>query len=923
MRKPLVLLFMFLATILVSNLAMGQNFDFQCYQFDTDDGLPSSEIYDQYEDPVGNIWLATDRGVVKYNGYNFITYDMKNGLANLVNFSFQPVGDGTFWVNGLDGSLSYWDGQSFEPFPFNSAVKNIRPNKKSWLDFLGINDDLLFLHIISSNSTEITLPIYSVNICNGIINTHGEGFWDLLTNSKQSDQIIKRRINIIRNNKTVQDSIKNDIISQTHFQWDSLNQLKRTKFIGTRISGLYIDKNGGEWVTTNAGVLYFKNGNLSVEPIVFFKGVGVTSISESKNGSLWITSTDNGLFHIPNINIHKFRPKGWAEGETAYNLKNTGDYLLGRSEKGKIFLLDKNLSNSSGNNVHEVTDFNSTQSNRVNVSLSDSDFLFGVLPLENGNFLKYNTTGFYITSDLHKTTIPKYKFRALSSTKDTDETLWIATTEGLFKWETDYERTHPELVSIQGIKELRVNDVKSDRSGVWATTPRFGLVYKTEFEEHIVKHEKLRDKILHSVFKQNDTTLWVGSNRGLHKIKYGFNDEIPSIENIEVFTITHGLMSNYINDVTFWNDEIWLATDKGPCHFKPNQLSSISTIPSLQIDYLEAKNNKQETLHQIILNHNENDVSIAYTGISHNKPKKGFYRYKINDKPWKSTNERKVSFLDLNHGDYKFLVQCRSDSGIWSTTESLVFTVKPHLLEQFWFRAVAVFLLCIIVFLIIRLYRKGWKKKLENENRLRRSELTTLRNQMNPHFMFNSLTALQGLIYKGKKQEANVYIGNFSRLMRKSLEYSRLENISLEEELQFVKNYLELEKKRFKELFEYQIIMDPELTKTSPQIPPLLIQPLLENAIKHGFRRTSDNRQIEMVFKQHDINYVLEVIIKDNGVGFDLNDLSRSTKSMGLGIVKDRINLIRENSKVKEVSFHIESELGKGTIIRLMLPLNS
>ena len=435
--------------------------------------------------------------------------------------------------------------------------------------------------------------------------------------------------------------------------------------------------------------------------------------------------------------------------------------------------------------------------------------------------------------------------------------------------------------------------------------------------------KKLKDKILHCVLKQNDTTLWVGSNRGLHKINYEFKQGIPVIEKLEVFTITQGLISNYINDISFWNGEIWLATDEGISHFAPNQLSPITTAPSLQINYLETNTKKwTEIMDQVALSRNENNINISYTGVSHNKPTSGFYRYKINDRPWVETNERKVSFLDLNHGTYKFLVQCRSDSNVWSNTASLTFTIKPHLLEQLWFRLSVVAALCIIIFLVVLRYRKNWKKKLEDENRFRKSELTTLRNQMNPHFMFNSLTAIQALIHKGKKYEANTYIGNFSRLMRKSLEYSKLENISLNEEIRFIESYLELEKKRFKALFEYQIIVDPQLNKDKLQIPPLLIQPLLENSIKHGFRGARKNRQIEITFREHRINDIFEVVIKDNGVGMDLSHL-HSSKSRGVGIVKDRIDLIRENIGIKEVSFYIDSELGKGTKIRLLLPLNS
>ena len=157
-------LFLYVVILLISFRGMGQALDFRYHQFDTDDGLPSSEIYDLYEDSTGNIWLATDRGVVKYDGYDFITYDTKDGLANLVNFNFQPIGDGTFWVNGLDGSFSFWNGNVFVPFTYNTAIKGLRYNERSWFDFLGIQDGNLFFQLVYSGREEIVLPIYSVNV---------------------------------------------------------------------------------------------------------------------------------------------------------------------------------------------------------------------------------------------------------------------------------------------------------------------------------------------------------------------------------------------------------------------------------------------------------------------------------------------------------------------------------------------------------------------------------------------------------------------------------------------------------------------------------------------------------------------------------------------------------------------------------------
>ena len=171
---------------------------------------------------------------------------------------------------------------------------------------------------------------------------------------------------------------------------------------------------------------------------------------------------------------------------------------------------------------------------------------------------------------------------------------------------------------------------------------------------------------------------------------------------------------------------------------------------------------------------------------------------------------------------------------------------------------------------------------------------------MNPHFVFNSLNAIQSFMFKNDIENANYYMSKFSVLMRNSLQYTRLDFISLRDEIDFVKTYLELETMRFSGKFDYIINIEDSVDLDFIQIPSLLLQPILENSIKHAFKNINYTGLIILEVTEKDENS-LEVYIRDNGVGVagvieKKTNLNEKHKSFGLEIVKERIALLNSGA---------------------------
>ena len=219
------------------------------------------------------------------------------------------------------------------------------------------------------------------------------------------------------------------------------------------------------------------------------------------------------------------------------------------------------------------------------------------------------------------------------------------------------------------------------------------------------------------------------------------------------------------------------------------------------------------------------------------------------------------------------------------------------------------------------------KQKIEFQRQLMNREMRVLRLQMNPHFIFNSLNSIRYFILKQNEEKAIEYIELFSKLLRMILDYSKRDLITLEEELSALELYIKFEKERFNQKFDYQIIVDPELSSKSVAIPPLLLQPFAENSIWHGLMH-QDKKGCLTIKIQKTSNTQMTITVEDNGVGREkateiANRNGKKHQSHGMEITKSRIEMINEawNQKYGFVIQDLKSEDGKATGTRVVFTI--
>jgi len=214
-------------------------------------------------------------------------------------------------------------------------------------------------------------------------------------------------------------------------------------------------------------------------------------------------------------------------------------------------------------------------------------------------------------------------------------------------------------------------------------------------------------------------------------------------------------------------------------------------------------------------------------------------------------------------------------------------------------------------------------------------QLRALRAQMNPHFMFNALNAIQGLITSGRNNEAESYLAKFAKMMRHTLEYSDLEVVALEQEIEFLERYLDINRKlRFRERLHYQIIPPRGIDLTDLNVPTMILQPFVENAIEHGIRpRQEGNLRIE--FQLTENGQILRCVIEDDGVGYNKGKEKQkegaafqSHRSRGMDITRERLNLLHQLQKHESTDFIRIQDLSdltqgerSGTRVEVLLPV--
>lgn len=616
----------------------------------------------------------------------------------------------------------------------------------------------------------------------------------------------------------------------------------------------------------------------------------ITSITQDNTGYLWVGSK-KGLLQFNGVDFKTYNTKNC----TVLTTKN--DSLLIGTDKGLVVKIGEKFQFFEGPKVVSI------YTTKEDVYVGTIKGLY-ILREEYLQALKTNyqidlnpVKGFYFNGKNYWISTNKalWKLDKLPNPKsiqkiddgnfsniiNVENQIVTTNNNGVFLLQPDEEFG----VTIYSVTNLK--SITHTKNQYWLTTHDDGITVLNndfDFQKNINKYNRLATNSINSIFEDNQSNIWAATNdSGLYK----FSSE----------TITPKKPT--------------IAFEKIEVVYKP--------IDTINI------NSYSKTLQLLP---NQNHVSFSFASVDINNPKKVEYRYKLGDKfsPWSTKNT--VDFASLQSGNYTFTAQSKTNN-LESKPIQFQFFIDKPIYKKSWFQwlvgGILTLLLGGYIFNYIqRIKRKNKAKveKLKLENHLLSLEQKALQLQMNPHFIFNVLNGIKALGSQGKSLELNTTVSKFATLLRGVLHNSRQEEISLSEEINTIKSYIELEQQMSSKPFQYDIKTNLPLDAEEVLIPPMLLQPFVENSIKHGVKSV-ENGKIIIRFATN--NNFLECTVEDNGIGFETSKKQKNTKShqsVALKVTKERIESLSEKSKfsIKELK---KDNAILGTRVWFKIPLKT
>lgn len=672
------------------------------------------------------------------------------------------------------------------------------------------------------------------------------------------------------------------------------------------------DAEAGYWITTYEGIYYLPN--LNFYTLSDYKDIGtkdVRCIEAFDDQTLAAGFTDGTIVKIDHVTAKPVTLSTWSSKNKyncVLNIKRRGKEMLAGTDGG-LYAISPGQVYKKMSRVVGVKGF---------ISGPDSSFMVAIA----AGVQKFKS-GVGKLTDL-------YANRATSITGSHGLYYW-GSLQGVFRYTGDsvtgMGKYFPALSGSINYLTL------SPDTALWVATQQGVAVLKHNVINVIKEENGLSSNNCRHVLVERDR-IWVSTDKGIARINYHWQGEklVYTVLNI---TENDGLISDDVNQVARGGAYIWAATNRGISFF-PASYNGYSMIPPfIAINSVRAGNIMMPSSDTVYLDYHKNNLTVEISGVAFHNARNMHYQYRLNgvDSTWYPAINNTVSFSALPYGKYELEIGAfNKECNLIGAARKMVIINEPPFWKSTWFMVLAYMGSILLVALSFYLYYRRRQRKKEQfyqvNKKMHELEIMALRAQMNPHFIFNCLNSIQHFILTADVVNANLYLHRFSLLIRKILQLSPSSTISLREEIEMLELYLELEQMRLEDRMQYQIIVPDDLGKDDIFIPSMVIQPYIENAIKHGIVPLRNRKgMITVEFCINGDN--LECLIEDNGIGINTalqqkHDGGYQHISMGSNITESRIQAIN-SIREKKIILHIADRQTMnasttGTLVKLIFP---
>jgi hypothetical protein len=487
-----------------------------------------------------------------------------------------------------------------------------------------------------------------------------------------------------------------------------------------------------------------------------------------------------------------------------------------------------------------------------------------------------------------------------------------------------YHNSDEELKVFHYKKPILTSALYPAENGTWVATKERKLL-KIEFDS-VVKSLDLPATV--DGFDKWENYLFAFNNKAIYRI----NTKKESVETIDIHD---GLQRDNINSLFIVNDTVYAVGAHKIQLFPCSVLTENRIKPSVELSKIQVFDKTQPLGKLNKLSHDQNNITFHFNAISFRSQKSLTYQYRLKEiqPSWTSTTSDapQAQFSRLAPGEYTMEYRACNEDNYCSDPKSVSFKIKPAFYQTWWFIVLLIGSIVTVLLLFFRWFLHNERQKnaftqnkKDLERKVYKARISAIRSQMNPHFMFNALNTIQEFIITNQQNIASEYLADFADLMRKYLEQSKNEKISLQDEIETLEIYLKLENLRFEESLEYSIYTDPQINPYESYIPVMLLQPFIENSIKHGLLHKSDNRKLSIRFENLDENRI-KCIIEDNGIGrkasADINKSRFKHQSFATKALNERLSLLN-NETSDQIELNItdlyEGDESSGTRVEII-----
>ncbi|HYD20107.1 MAG TPA: histidine kinase [Flavipsychrobacter sp.] len=926
-------------------------------QYTVKDGLASNTIYTVLQDSEGFLWFATDQGISRFDGNFFQNYTTRDGLPDNEVFALKEDGHGRIWISSYNARTSFiHKGQIFNAS--NNFVCRVI-EQDSLLQKLRFNAGIP-PHILLKGIADPAGKLKAYSYFNVVESEH------LLHSDYEDLFFMHNYVCLIKNGKvhTIISQCKRAFykdgflylfhvqkgrffLSKALYNTDTVYIVNSQDFPFAVVYQFAVQNDSTLLLATDKGVLPYitTTGHVDTQNILL-KDLPVNMIKKDTEGNFWFTTLSHGIYFLSASQPPVYKTKNGTPG--TITILSTGTLVAGYDGKG-VQVFDKDRTRFfalpglrikdrikkaipiSGAKIIIGTDYGTYCLDIAGNSVRN----FKPYPLIDAVKDIYRHDKKLFLAGVHGASIIDGNGRPLqqiwkertTAIAGRDSVIWLGTLQGVYRKKQN--EAIEKLATNALLSTSRITDIEIAQNGdvIFLTHQAGVFAWNGKTMQHIDEQTGLSSNICRRIFLDDEHNIWLLTNGGIDRLLQKDNRY-----NVEHCHLSNGLAESNVTDFAIHNHKLYVSYEDGIVELDLKQKKPQRSL-KVYITSVTLKDTAIVSPADIRLSYKQRDLTINYTALAFQDGRNVTYRYILEggDSDTIITKLTSVNLSAVSPGNYVFKVWAKGANEIWNSEPArLSVTIsQPFWLEE-WFLLLVLSVVALLIYTYVRrrvnTIRKTERTKTELNKKMAKLEMQALRAQINPHFIFNALNAIQNYYNMNDERNANRYMTMFANLIRRTLAYSKDNWINLPEEVSMLRTYIELEKMRFKDTFDFEILVSENINVEHTKIPAMLIQPFVENAINHGLRHLRERRG-NLIVRFSSLGKCLLCVVEDNGVGFRqaavIEQRTRPVhKPMGMDITSGRIETMNllYNTSINVNVIHKDTSYDSGAIVEITIP---